>query len=64
MTALENKALKYTQEAFNVFARLPVFDKRVTDDKSDFAFHVRALQNIILSRGEIRKMRRIKSVKK
>lgn len=63
MTTLEKKFLKLTQQTSNLFMRLPVFDKRLMSDQADVTYHIRALQNIILSRDNVRKMKRLKPTK-
>lgn len=54
MTRLENKVLNLSVQLANTINRLPVFDKRIAGDIPDAYFHVRAIQNIVMSRDVAR----------
>lgn len=54
MTPQELKVIEQTKEAWNAFIELPVQHQ---DDYNDFRFHIHALQNIILAREGVRKLR-------
>lgn len=54
MTRLEKQAITLSVKLANTVARLPVFDKRISGDIPDAYFHIRAIQNIIMSRDVAR----------
>ena len=57
MTPQEIKVLDRTKEAWAEFLSLP---EEHPDDQNEFRFHIHALQNIILAREGMRKLKEIK----
>lgn len=52
---IEKEAMKLSEKTWNVFAKLPDVKPGGTGDRSDVAFHIRAIQNIIYTRRPYKK---------
>lgn len=54
MTQEEIKVIELTKEAWNAFVKLPKLHQA---DEQEFCYHIHALQNMILAREGLRKLR-------